>query len=64
VLRHALAEVFREARPIAVGRVAQAMLAELGYADIPCLRHPANGGARLFVEGLARHCPPPTRAPG
>lgn len=59
VLRHMLSEVFREASPIAVGRVAQAMFAELGYGDVPCLRHPANGGARLFTEGLAHHCPPP-----
>jgi hypothetical protein len=59
VLRHLLTRVLPAARPIAVGRVAQALLAELGDAGVPCLRHPANGGARLFAEGLARHCPPP-----
>jgi hypothetical protein len=52
-----LTTVLPGAAPIAVGRVAQGMLAELGYQSAPCLRHPANGGARLFVEGLAAHCP-------
>lgn len=59
VLRHLLSAVLPAARPVAVGRVAQALLAELGRPDVPCLRHPANGGARAFTEGLAHHCPPP-----
>ena len=57
VLRYLLEHILSTARPVAVGRVAQASLAELGYTDAPCLRHPAHGGARLFTEGLHHHCP-------
>lgn len=57
VLQHVLTHVLPDARPVAVGRVAQAALASLGYADLPCLRHPAHGGAVAFAQGLAVHCP-------
>jgi hypothetical protein len=58
VLFYLLAAVLPETRPVPVGRVAQALLAEAGHPDAPVLRHPANGGATAFAEGLARHCPP------
>jgi hypothetical protein len=51
VLDHVLTHVLPSARPIAVGRVAEGLLKRLGRAT-PTLRHPANGGARLFTEGL------------
>ena len=58
VLRYLLEHLLPAAQPVAVGRVAQAALAELGYHAVPCLRHPAHGGARLFAEGFHQHCPP------
>lgn len=57
LLRHVLTHLFPGARPLAVGRVAQTALHGLGY-DAPYLRHPAQGGAALFRQGLAEHCPP------
>jgi hypothetical protein len=59
LLAHVLDHLLPGATPLAVGRVAQAALRALGRGDQPCLRHPANGGARLFSLGLAQHCPPP-----
>lgn len=50
--RHVLPQMlalFPEARPVAVGRVAQRLLTELGVTA-PAVRHPANGGARLFRD--------------
>jgi hypothetical protein len=58
VLRYVLTHLFPGVRPVAVGRVAQAMLASLGYTDVPCLRHPAHGGATLFTQGFIDACPP------
>jgi hypothetical protein len=40
-----------DARVLAVGRVAERSLAEVGVAAT-YLRHPSQGGARLFAEGL------------
>ena len=42
-------ELVRPRRVIAVGRIAQSILG----SDAPYVRHPANGGARAFSEGLA-----------
>ena len=42
-----LEAVVRGRRPIAVGRLAEAVL------DAPYLRHPSHGGARPFRDGLA-----------
>lgn len=44
-------DAFGQPRILAVGRTAQRMLAERGYAFIP-LRHPSQGGKSEFVEGL------------
>ena len=43
-----LAELARDRRVVAVGRVAAAAL------DAPYVRHPARGGAVAFAEGLRR----------
>jgi len=51
---HVLEELLAElgaVRVLAVGRTAQAALAELGV-EAPGLRHPAHGGAALFREQL------------
>lgn len=39
---------------IAVGNKAHESLGELGY-EVPKIRHPANGGKNLFVEGINFH---------
>ncbi len=54
LLRHVLTHIFPGARPLAVGRVAQASLAGLGY-DAPYLRHPSQGGAVIFTQGLTQY---------
>ena len=51
VLRSLLA-LFPQARPVAVGRVAQRALSRLGI-DAPYIRHPSHGGRRAFEAGLA-----------
>lgn len=51
---HVLEALFAEigtVRSLAVGRTAQAALAELGV-EAPALRHPAHGGAAVFREQL------------
>jgi uracil-DNA glycosylase len=48
---HALLRLFPEARVFAVGRNAEASLAELGVPARP-LRHPSMGGALLFASQL------------
>jgi Uracil DNA glycosylase superfamily len=50
-----LGELIDRLRPralIAVGRSAERALAELGLDCDACVRHPANGGATAFREGL------------
>ena len=47
----ALARVFGIERIVAVGRVAQAALAQSGL-EVPAVRHPARGGAKVFEEQL------------
>jgi len=49
----ALLRAFPRARPIAVGRQAEAAFAELGMA-VPTVRHPSMGGAAEFRRGMAR----------
>jgi len=51
VLRSVLA-LFPQARPYAIGRVAERALAELGV-DAPYIRHPSRGGKARFVAGVA-----------
>ena len=46
-----LLALYPEARPVAVGRVAERALAALGHEAI-YIRHPSRGGKRKFVEGI------------
>lgn len=45
-------ELFRFEQVIALGRIAQEHLGEIGI-DAKCARHPASGGAKLFREQIA-----------
>jgi hypothetical protein len=45
-------DLFPEAKRVAIGRVSEALLAERGISTVGQVRHPANGGATLFREGI------------
>jgi uracil-DNA glycosylase len=47
-----LAAAFPRARVLAVGRKAEQLVANAGIAPHAAVRHPANGGATAFTEGL------------
>lgn len=47
-----LVEAFPDAKVVAVGRKAELLLNEMGVTVYGQIRHPANGGATLFTEGL------------
>lgn len=49
-----LRETFPRARLIAVGRTAQRLLTAMNVEVFAAIRHPANGGAREFREGIGR----------
>lgn len=53
-LLEAFLELFPSASTIAVGRVSEEILQGLGVAVAGQVRHPANGGATQFREGLAQ----------
>lgn len=46
-------ELFPEARPVAVGRKCESLLAEMGI-DHEAVRHPANGGAPKFRSQMRK----------
>lgn len=48
-----MVEAFPRARVIAVGRKAELLLDRMGIAVAGQVRHPANGGATAFANGLA-----------
>lgn len=48
-----LAEAFPDAIVIAVGKKAAGLLTSMGMQVVADVRHPANGGARAFSDGLA-----------
>lgn len=50
-----LRQAFPQAVMVAVGRKAQATLGALGF-EVPQVRHPANGGATAFANGLDAIC--------
>lgn len=50
-----LQKTFPKARFIAVAKKSQAQLAAMGFANCPAIRHPANGGANEFAQGLMFH---------
>jgi hypothetical protein len=57
VLRLVLKEIWPQAEPRAVGRLAEEALHELGIAEPVYLRHPSQGGIGAFRAGLQTHCP-------
>lgn len=48
---HCLRQRYPRARPVAIGRVAERTLAELGFEPL-YVRHPAHGGKPDFVQGI------------
>lgn len=50
----ALIAIHSGARVVPIGRVAEELLRSMGIHCENYVRHPANGGARLFREGLER----------
>lgn len=48
-----LVSAFPAARVVAVGRKAEGLLSEMGVKTVATVRHPANGGATAFAEGMA-----------
>ncbi len=49
-----LVEAFPTAKVVAIGRKSELLLGQMGVATAGQVRHPANGGATAFAEGLAR----------
>lgn len=47
-----LVDEFPDTKVVAVGRKAELLLQEMGIPVYGQIRHPANGGATLFTEGL------------
>ena len=47
-------DMFPCARTVAIGRVSEDILADMGIQVAAQVRHPANGGATAFREGVAR----------
>jgi uracil-DNA glycosylase len=47
-----LVEAFPRAKAVAIGRKSELLLGEMGIATAGQVRHPANGGATAFAEGL------------
>lgn len=47
-----LLAAFPAARTVAVGKKAQGLLRQMGVPGVECVRHPANGGATAFSDGL------------
>lgn len=49
-----LVETFPQAKVVAVGRKAEGLLQQMGVGTAGQVRHPANGGATAFAEGLSQ----------
>ena len=45
--------LYPEALPVAIGRVSEELLSKCGRT-VPCVRHPANGGAQQFKDEMAQ----------
>lgn len=54
IVMRALVALFSGVEIVPVGRVAEELLRSTGIQCANYVRHPANGGARLFREGLER----------
>jgi len=48
-----LVSAYPQAKVVAVGRKAQGLLEDMGIVTAATIRHPANGGASAFADGLA-----------
>ena len=46
-------DLFPKARPVAIGKVSDKLLSKCGRTA-PCVRHPANGGAKQFRKEIAQ----------
>lgn len=49
-----LVEAFPSAKLVAIGKKAEGLLLGMGLPLAASVRHPANGGATEFAEGMAR----------
>ncbi len=47
-----LTEAFPHAKIVAVGKKSDGLLRDMGIVPIGAVRHPANGGAKLFAAGM------------
>ena len=48
-----LIDAFPQARIVAVGKKSEGLLREMGIMPAVTVRHPANGGAKLFAAGMS-----------
>ena len=48
-----LLKAFPKAKLIAVGKKAEGLLGDMGVATVGSVRHPANGGATKFFDGMS-----------
>jgi hypothetical protein len=48
-----LVDAFPRSKVVAVGRKSETLLHKMGIATVKQVRHPANGGATEFVQGMA-----------
>lgn len=49
-----LVQTFPSAKLVAVGKKAELLLGQMGLPVVAQVRHPANGGATAFAQGMAR----------
>jgi len=49
---HALIAAFPAAQVVAIGKKAEQLMMSMGVTPTACVRHPANGGAKLFAAGM------------
>jgi len=47
-----LVDAFPSAKVVAVGKKAKGLLDSMGIVSAATVRHPANGGATAFAQGL------------
>jgi nucleotidyltransferase/DNA polymerase involved in DNA repair len=47
-----LVEAFPRAKVVAIGRKSELLLERMGVATAGQVRHPANGGATAFAQGM------------
>lgn len=47
-----LVEAFPRTKVVAIGRKSEMLLGQMGIATAGQVRHPANGGATAFAQGM------------